>query len=67
MMKTNSPGGPGLLKLCGKGPCHPGDSHDKPHCEHDQGERDRCPGNALGKCPGCLSFDSSMNYSHSGK
>ena len=45
-----------------------GDSHDKPHaCECDQGEGDRCPGNALGKCLGGLSFGSLMSYGHSGK
>ena len=60
-------GHPGLDKLCSKGPCHPGDSHDKLHYEHDQGERHRCPGNALGKCLGGLSFGSLTSYGHSGK
>ena len=56
--RPNSPGDPRLVKLCGQGPHHPGDFHDKLHCECDQGERDRCPGDALGKCPGGLSFGS---------
>ena len=63
---SNSLGDPRFVKLCGKGPCHPGDSHKKPCCEHDQGEGDRCPGNALGKCLGGLSFDSLTSYRHSG-
>ena len=38
--RPNSPGDPGLVKLCGKGPCHPGDSHNKLCCKCDQGEID---------------------------
>ena len=58
---------PDLSNFAARVPSHPGDSHNKPHCECNQGERDRCPGDALGKCPGGLSFGSSMSYSHSGK
>ena len=42
-------------------------SHDKLHHECDQGEGDRCPGDALGKCLGGLSFGSLINYGHSEK
>ena len=65
--RPNSPGDPGSAKLCSEGPHHPGDSHDKLHCEGDHGERDRHLGNALGKCLGGLSFGSSTSYSHCGK
>ena len=43
-----------------------GTPHNKPHCEHDQEEGDRCPGNALGKFLSGSSFGSSLSYSHSG-
>ena len=43
----NGPGDPRYVKLCSKGTCHPGDSQKKQHCECDQRERDRWPGNAL--------------------
>ena len=54
-----------VIKLCGKSPHYSGDSHDKPHHECDQGEGDRCLGNAMGKCPSGLPPGSLMSYSHS--
>ena len=35
--------------------------------ECDKGNRDRHPGDALGKRPGGLSFGSLMSYNHSGR
>ena len=40
---------PGFVQLCGLGPCDPGNPHHKPHQEHDKGEIDRCPSDAMGK------------------
>ena len=65
--RSNSPGDARLVKFCGMGFHHFGNPHDNPHCKCDKGEGDRCPGDALGKCLGCLSFRSLMSYSHSGK
>ena len=65
--RPNSPCDPRPSNFLARVPYHPGDSHNKPHYEHDQEERERHPGNALGKCPGGLSFGSSLSYGHSGK
>ena len=65
--RPNNHGNPGLVKFCGMGPHHSGNPYDKPCNKHDKGERDRCPGDALGKCPCGLTFSSSMSYSHSGR
>ena len=58
---------PDLSNFVARVPIILGTSHNKPHCEHDQGERDRCPGDTLGKCLGGLSSGSLMSYGHSGK
>ena len=52
------------FQICGMGPCYSGDSYDKLHHKYDKGERDRYPGDTLGKSPGGLSPGSLMGYSY---
>ena len=59
----DSPGSPGLVKLCGMCSCHPRNLHYQPCCECHGGEGNRCPGDAMGKHPSPVS---TKGYSHSG-
>ena len=62
----DSPGSPRLVEFCGMGSYYPRKSHYKLCSEYYEGEGDRCPGNAMGKCPGGPSPVSAKGYSHSG-
>ena len=53
--RPNSPGDPGLVKLCDMGPHYSEDSHNKLHGKHDKWEGDRCLGNAFSKYSSGLS------------
>ena len=62
----DSPGSPRLVKFCSMGSYYPRNPHYKPCSECYEGEGDRCPGDAVGKCLGGPSPVGAKGYSHSG-